>query len=263
MFDPDVPSNELSNQAARSLLLGRDGRGIYPLTQCPAVAATGTITLLADLADGESVTIGDGLNSAVTFEFDDDDNVTAGAVGVALDESGEPAANAAALLVAIIAQANLGSLDILSSAAGGGVLDLSNGSAGLVGNVAITKTGDHITVSGMSGGLDEVNLRTVQAAIAASGMAPLAVLAGPTVVTVDATANGKTLATLLGVALNAELQVLDLTPIDAGITYAAGNASAASAPMLGIEDPYTKTAADALKFFASSGAARMTVVQKG
>ena len=37
--------------------------------EAPAVAATGSITL-GEVADGNTVTIGDGVHTAVTFEFD-------------------------------------------------------------------------------------------------------------------------------------------------------------------------------------------------
>lgn len=89
-------------------------------------------------------------------------------------------------------------------------------------------------------------------------------LAGPTPVTVDNTATGKTLATLLGVALNAGLKVLTLIPRSAGIYWAAAAASAASAalPASGVEIRISKTVADTLKFFADP-AVVMDIIQEG
>lgn len=101
-------------------------------------------------------------------------------------------------------------------------------------------------------------------ALRVDAMPATSVLAGPTKVTVDNTANGKTLATLLGAALNADLKVLTLIPASVGIYWAAGNASAASAwmPAGGVEITTAKTAADAFKFYAAANI-EMVVVQEG
>jgi hypothetical protein len=87
---------------------------------------------------------------------------------------------------------------------------------------------------------------------------------GPDVVTVDSTATGKTLATLLGKALSAALSKLTLIPATAGVYWASGSASAASAPLPigGVEVAIGKTEADLLKFYAASSIT-MTVVQEG
>ena len=75
-------------------------------------------------------------------------------------------------------------------------------------------------------------------------------------------ANG--LATLLGVALSSSLKRLVLIPTAVGIFWAAGAASAASAPLPagGIDIPIDKTAAETLRFFASENVT-MTVLQFG
>ena len=92
----------------------------------------------------------------------------------------------------------------------------------------------------------------------------LTLVGGPAVVTVDDTANGKGLATLLGVELSSSLNRLVLIPVAAGIFWAAGAASATSAPLPagGIDIPIDKTAANTLKFFSSENVT-MTVLQFG
>ena len=89
------------------------------------------------------------------------------------------------------------------------------------------------------------------------------VLAGPDEVTVDNTATGKTLATLLGTALEAGMRRLTLV-VQGTISWAAGNAT------VGVNDlvpgVYTldvsKAVADTFKFIASTNTA-VTVLQEG
>jgi len=89
-------------------------------------------------------------------------------------------------------------------------------------------------------------------------------LAGPHKVTVDNTATGKALATLLGAALDAELKLLTLIPASAGVYWAAGSASAASPwlPTGGVELHVTADDAAALKFYSATNI-DMLVVQEG
>ena len=85
------------------------------------------------------------------------------------------------------------------------------------------------------------------------------------VVTVDSTANGQTLATLLSAALQTNLAALTLQPHSgvSQIYYALGNASASTSqvPAGGITLPITKAVADTIKLYAATDAA-MTVIQE-
>ncbi len=85
-------------------------------------------------------------------------------------------------------------------------------------------------------------------------------------VTVDDTADGKTLETLLGSALPAELKLLTLVPAASGVRWAMSAAPDSSGPWLpqsGVELQTLKAAADALKFNTASGTAEMMVVCEG
>ena len=93
-----------------------------------------------------------------------------------------------------------------------------------------------------------------------------AYLAGPDEVTVDDTANGKTLATLLGAALETSLNNLTLIIHDGVISFAAGNATFGTNDLIpGVWNfRVTKTQADTFKFVADTGAnIKMTVIQGG
>ena len=89
-------------------------------------------------------------------------------------------------------------------------------------------------------------------------------LAGPDLVSVTATADGQTLSTLVGKAVFSSLTRLALYPSSAGIYFASGAASAASAPLpaAGIDLPIRKDEADLLKFYAAAPI-EMTVLQIG
>ena len=131
--------------------------------EAPAVAATGTITC-GQVADGNTVTIDDGVHTAVTFEFDNNETTTPGNIAVAFAASG--GVSAANLLIAINAQATL---DVTATATdpASATINLTNDTAGAAGNVAITKVGAPITVTGMAGGLDAVSLYTLAAQLGA------------------------------------------------------------------------------------------------
>lgn len=89
-------------------------------------------------------------------------------------------------------------------------------------------------------------------------------LSGPDLSSVTDTSGGDSLATLLGKELYNSLTRLALFPAAAGIYWASGAASAASAPLpaAGIDLPIRKSEADALRFFAETEIG-MTVVQVG
>lgn len=114
------------------------------------VAATGSILCAADAAagDGDTVTVGDGINPAIVFEYDKTSNGVAGtnttwAVGTTA------ASNATALRLLILAK--FPSLSVVDNLAG--LLTITHLWPGSGGNVTITETGSVCTtVTGMSGG---------------------------------------------------------------------------------------------------------------
>ena len=90
------------------------------------------------------------------------DDVTGGRVGVAIG------ATNAITMASLVARINgAAGLDISASPTvpAGASCTLANDIPGAAGNVAITKSGATIAVTGMTGGLDTVSLRTLQASI--------------------------------------------------------------------------------------------------
>ncbi len=121
-----------------------------------AVAATGLITCAtnANMADTDFITIGDGMNPAVLYEYDKSANgVTAGRVNWAAGATS--AADVAATLKTAI-DANQPGITVTDNL--DGTLTLTHKWPGLGGNVTITEAVTHasFTVAGMSGGLAEV-----------------------------------------------------------------------------------------------------------
>lgn len=117
--------------------------------------ATGDITFVtgANTVDGETFVLDDGVNSAVTFEFDSDSSVTETNTLRAVDYTGsETAAEMMALGVAAVNDAPV--LDITATAGAGAVMNLENDTPGTAGNVAITETVTDagFLVNGMDGG---------------------------------------------------------------------------------------------------------------
>ncbi len=145
-----------------------------------AVAAGGTI-VLGTIVEGDTITIGDGITSIV-FEFDSNQTLSAptntpvvfiapppnapaprGVVQPQMIPGGSGAAAAPALAAAINASVLRMTADLASA-----TLTLTNAIPGAAGNVAITTAaspGSSITVTGMAGGLDLVDLRTLQSAV--------------------------------------------------------------------------------------------------
>jgi hypothetical protein len=122
-----------------------------PFTDAGA-EATGTILCAANTAaaDGDTVTIGDGINPVVTYEYDKSANgVTSGNVSWAAGTTA--ASNATALRLLILAnQPDLSVVDDLA-----GTLTLTHKISGAFANVTITHSGAvTTTVTGMSGGTD-------------------------------------------------------------------------------------------------------------
>jgi len=118
------------------------------------VAASGTITCLggADLIDGETFTISDGVHEPTVFEFDSGGGVTAGRTAVAF-AGGD---SAATVHLAVLAAINgVGAtLAITATDGGGAIVNLVNENTGTAGNVTITDTVADVdfTHTGMSGG---------------------------------------------------------------------------------------------------------------
>lgn len=122
----------------------------------PAVAATGSITTVAgaDLVDGETFTLDDGVNAPTVFEFDSNASVTPGNVAVTFTG----ADSADDVRDAILAAVNGVGAGLAITAADGGAatVDLENDTPGAAGNVAISETVANVgfVVAGMSGGAD-------------------------------------------------------------------------------------------------------------
>lgn len=115
--------------------------------------ATGSITCIAKASyvDGETHTIGDGMNPAVVYEFDPANNgVTAGRVQVNISTDTTAAQVAARLRTAILA--NQPALDVVDNA--DGTLSLTHRWAGSGGNITMSDTVANAghTSTGLSGG---------------------------------------------------------------------------------------------------------------
>ncbi len=88
---------------------------------------------------------------------------------------------------------------------------------------------------------------------------------GDSTVDVDTTAGGKSLATLMGAALSADLKRLALVPASGGVYRSKAGTPSASTP----EVPavltllVNKTTADTYKFITASGTVAMQVIQEG
>lgn len=124
----------------------------------PGLHAQGSITTIAvaSLVDGETFVLDDGVNAAVTFEFDGDSSVVESATLRQVDISAITTADQVrdAIITAVI---NAPTLDTTAVNSGSALVSLSNDSAGVIGNVAITETVTNagFVVTGMSGGVSE------------------------------------------------------------------------------------------------------------
>jgi hypothetical protein len=111
-----------------------------------ATAATGSVTLSGQPGDANLVVIGDGENT-VTFEFDTANAVEAGHTRVVVGN------DAPATITALINAINASVLNIGAAEDSGDKATLTHQTLGVIGNVAITKTGANIAVVGMTGGV--------------------------------------------------------------------------------------------------------------
>jgi len=123
-------------------------------------AATGTITTGtgANMVAGKVITIDDGVNDPVVFEFVADAEDIADPANIPVVFAGtETAAEMRDLLLAAIQGSDL---DITATSSGAASIALENDLAGTVGNVAITEDIAHVSyvVAGMSGGLGAIGV---------------------------------------------------------------------------------------------------------
>jgi hypothetical protein len=113
--------------------------------------------------DGDVAVTGANLSATdMTGGLDAGDDVTPGNVGVAAAVAGN--ASAANLLAAINAAVSLG-ITATPTDPASATINLTNDTPGAAGNVTITKVGAPITVTGMAGGLNAVDLYTLSAQI--------------------------------------------------------------------------------------------------
>jgi len=128
------------------------------ITVPAAVAATGSFTSVtgANLNDGETFTISDGIHTPVVFEFDSNSTVTPGYVAVVF--TGGDSANAVAITMrtAINGAANLD----VTAGGSGTTVSLTNDVKGSQGNVGLAETVANagFVFTGMSGGAGDMKL---------------------------------------------------------------------------------------------------------
>jgi hypothetical protein len=140
-----------------------------------AVKATGSIDCDdtgSDVipADGETFVLDDGINAAVTFEFDTNSSVTQTDTLRQVDISA--AADDDDVKTAIIsAVTGAPTLDITATSGGTGIVTLTNDTYGTVGNVTITETvtDAKFAVSGMSSGAGDMKVLSVAGSETPSG----------------------------------------------------------------------------------------------
>ena len=148
------------------------------------LSATGNIDLTAQVTDGDTVTVSDGV-TAYTFEFTSGGGATAGNIEV------DKGASAADAIAAFIVAFNNQPFNITAAAGAGDSADLTNDIAGDNGNVAITESdaGNVITLVGLAGGggIKDLFGNTVPSPIAGVALVP------DSFVLPTATANGNTI----------------------------------------------------------------------
>jgi len=132
--------------------------------------AQGTITFSGQPVDGETLTLGDGVNSVV-FEFDDDSSVSGSNVLVTIGVTAEATLDnlVAAINAQIPTEADAQDpLKITATKASAVLINLRAEEVGTVQNVAIGGTPTNIAITGMTGGVDageldtELNVQSIQ-----------------------------------------------------------------------------------------------------
>lgn len=118
-----------------------------------STAATGNVAFAGQPSDGDQVVLDDGVNPAVTYEFQ-----TSGGTITENDQYREVVIGASVgdTVTAFINKINsaTATLDITAAPGAGDSADLTNDTVGAAGNVAITETGTNISATGMTGGTD-------------------------------------------------------------------------------------------------------------
>jgi len=111
----------------------------------------------ANLVDGEQFVLDDGVNAAVTFEFDSHASVVETATLRAVVFTGAETADQIRDLI-ITAIGNAPTLSITASNGGAATVSLANDRTGTLGNITITETvvDAGFVVAGMSGGTDAI-----------------------------------------------------------------------------------------------------------
>lgn len=121
------------------------------------VKSTGTVTFTGLPTDADTITIDDGVNTAVVMEFDDDASATGSPVDI--DGLLTPEEVAAAFVTAVNAEG--ATLDILATrGADSAVVTLTSDAIGVAGNVALAKSAGlaEATLVGLAGGVDASTL---------------------------------------------------------------------------------------------------------
>lgn len=132
------------------------GFPIYDIELDAGTAATGTLEANAggSTIDGENFVLDDGVNPAVTFEFDDDASVVESATLRAVTFTGSETTSEMRDLI-ITAITNAPALEITAAIGGSAIVSLTSNFRSTVGNVAITQSGTSLaSLSGMAGGVD-------------------------------------------------------------------------------------------------------------
>lgn len=152
-------------------LVINEGPSAFTFSLSTGKCATGSINFTGQPADTNTVVLNDGVNAAVTFEFDNNSSVTETAtlrqvvIGPTLPQT-------VANLVAAIKRApalDITPLEPPNIAASTNVsFRVANDKNGTAGNQTITKTGTWGTVTGMSGGTGAAKNIRVNAASVAS-----------------------------------------------------------------------------------------------
>lgn len=124
----------------------------------PDAPATGTITTVAaaNLVDGETFTLDDGINTPVVFEFDvTPDGVTPG--NILVDVSGDITADDVRDTVIAAINGVGGALEISAASGGAATVDLTHTLGGTVGNTTSSETvaDGGFVITNMTGGLDD------------------------------------------------------------------------------------------------------------
>lgn len=159
-------------------LLTNEGPTDFTFSLSTGRASVGTIAFTAQPADANTVILNDGVNAAVTFEFDSNGSVTQTTtlrqvvIGATLPQT-------VANLIAAIKSApvlDLTPLEPVKIAASTDVsFRLVNDKNGTTGNQALTKTGTWGTLTGMSGGTGAAkNIRVNGASVASVVVKPQA-----------------------------------------------------------------------------------------